>query len=109
MITTGLDDFAILKSNPDELSGPWGLHTVTASGESVTLTGTGGRGGAPTIVIPAGAGALQEGDRIVLTGFGRSAAVVALGTVHAGKDGSWLLQRAVPLPPHRSSVLLIHR
>ncbi|MEV4595871.1 hypothetical protein AB0K15_00540 [Amycolatopsis sp. NPDC049253] len=105
VITTGLDDFAVLKSNPDELSGPWGLRTVTASGESVTLIGTGG----PTTVIPAGAGALHEGDRIVLTGFGRSAAVLALGTVHAGKNGSWLLQRAVPLPPDQSSVLLIHR
>ncbi|WP_432849093.1 hypothetical protein ACQPXB_00605 [Amycolatopsis sp. CA-161197] len=105
VITTGLDDFALLKSNPDELSGPWGLRTVAASGESVTVIGTGG----PTTVIPAAAGALHEGDRIVLTGFGRSAAVVALGTVHAGRDGSWLLQRAVPLPPDQSSVLLIHR
>ncbi|MET7990643.1 hypothetical protein ABZU76_07005 [Amycolatopsis sp. NPDC005232] len=104
VITEGRDDFAAVKSNPGALSEPWGLRATTATGEPVTLTDTGSSVDSPAIVTPAGAGELHDGDRIVLTGFGHSAAVVALGTVHAGR-----LQRAVPVPPDGTEVLLIHR
>ncbi|QYN24273.1 hypothetical protein [Amycolatopsis sp. DSM 110486] len=104
VITEGRDDFAAVKSNPGALSEPWGLRATTATGEPVTLTDTGSSVDSPVIVTPAGAGELHDGDRIVLTGFGHSAAVVALGTVHAGR-----LQRAVRVPPDGTEVLLIHR
>ncbi|WIX80612.1 hypothetical protein QRX50_07545 [Amycolatopsis carbonis] len=100
VVTTADGDLAGLNFTPPSL---WGLRTTTASGEPVTLTRVGSLVDDPIAVTPAGPG-VREGDRIVLSGFGRSAGVVVLGTVHAGR-----LLRAVPTPPTGAKVLVIRR
>ncbi|WP_326567512.1 hypothetical protein VSH64_37635 [Amycolatopsis rhabdoformis] len=97
VVTRTAGDLVVVNSTPV------GLRATTAAGVPVTLGGSSGRVDDPITVTAAGA-EVRDGDRIVLSGFGRSAGVVELGTVHAGR-----LQRAVAVPADGAEVLLIHR